>query len=357
MGALLYREDMDDVRQRMRIWWHEGDFGRPVLQIAAPREEPLENIEVMPEPEGWVTHYSTLSFEYRVNLSARKCVNTHYMGEAVPCVAPNLAPNCLALYLGCHGVEMPDTVWCEPCIESPETARFEVDPENFYWQFTQRLAKEQLRLARGKFLVYFPDFIEGLDTLAAMRGTEELLCDLIERPEWVHSCMRQITDRYFYYYDILYDWFRDETGGSVFWLWGPGRTVKLQCDFSAMISAGMFAEFMGPVLTEMSSRISYALYHLDGPCALQHLDCLLSIPELQVIQWVPGAGVEQGWEKRWWPVYRRILEAGKRIFFDGTDSIEAMQAMKREFGADLNRFAMNIDARSKEHAEKLIGLF
>ena len=60
------------------------------MQITAPRPEPLEEIEAMPEPEGWVTHYSTSDFDYRVNLSARQCISTYYLGEAVPSVAPDL---------------------------------------------------------------------------------------------------------------------------------------------------------------------------------------------------------------------------------------------------------------------------
>ena len=35
-----------------------------------------------------------------------------------------------------------------------------------------------------------PDLIEGLDTLAAMRDTQPLLIDLLERPEWVHDALR-----------------------------------------------------------------------------------------------------------------------------------------------------------------------
>ena len=152
MSGLLYREDMDEVRERLTIWWNGGDIGRPAMQITARRPEPLEKVEAMPQPEGWVTNYSTSDFDYRVNLSARQCVNTYYLGDAVPSVAPDLAPNCLALYLGCKGVETEGTVWCEPFVEDPEEARFEYDPDNFYWQFTRRLGEEQLRLGEGKFL-------------------------------------------------------------------------------------------------------------------------------------------------------------------------------------------------------------
>ena len=64
MSGLLYREDMDQVRERLTTWWNGGDIGRPVMQITARRPEPLEQIEAMPQPDGWVTSYSTTNFDY-----------------------------------------------------------------------------------------------------------------------------------------------------------------------------------------------------------------------------------------------------------------------------------------------------
>lgn len=355
MSRLLYREDMDDVRTLLATWWDGGDIGRPAFAITAPRPAPLEDIPAMPEPKGWVTDYSTSNYEYRVNLSARTCINTYYLGEAVPVVAPDLAPNCLALYLGCQGIDMPGTVWCKSFVERPEDIRFEFDPNNFYWRFTLRLGEEQLRLGREKFLLQFPDLIEGLDTLAAMRGNERLLIDLIERPEWVHNCLRQITDRYFHYYDILYDMMRDEVGGSVYWLWAPGRMTKFQCDFSAMISAEMFKEFMVPIFTEMSERVSYCIYHWDGPCAIQHHDHLLSIPKLKMLQWTPGAGVEPCGNKRWWRLYHKTFEAGKKIYI-GIDNIEQLKALKKEFGQKLKQFYLAMGVASVKEAEHALAV-
>ncbi|MGQ9732328.1 MAG: hypothetical protein ACUVX8_13800 [Candidatus Zipacnadales bacterium] len=354
MAGLLYREDMDEVRARLTTWWNGGDIGRPIILLSAPRAEPLEDIPILPEPPGWTGPYSTKDFDYRVNLAQRHCVNTHYLGEAVPYVAPDLAPNCLALYLGCTGIERPGTTWCEPCFSEPEEARFEYDPDNFYWQFTLRLTHEMLRVGRGKFLLQFPDLIEGLDTLAAMRGTQKLLLDLVERPDWVKSCLRQITDRYFHYYDILYDLMRDEVGGSYFWAWAPGRMAKFQCDFAAMIGPEMFEEFMVPVLTEMCERVGYCMFHWDGPGAIRHHDHLLCIPNLDMLQWTPGAGVEGPDHERWWPLYHKTVEAGKKIYAGYVPSIERLQDLKREFGPKLKQFLIQMSARDLKHAEEIL---
>jgi 5-methyltetrahydrofolate--homocysteine methyltransferase len=344
---------MDEARARLATWWNGGDIGRPVLLLTAPRDKPVEVVAPMPEPEGWNTPYSTKSFAYRVNLAERACVDTYYLAEAVPFVSPDLAPNCLALYLGCRGVEQSGSVWCEPCIASPEAAKFRFDPDNFYWNFTGRLGKEMLRRGNGKFLVAFPDLIEGLDTLAAMRGSQRLLTDLVERPEWVRACLRQITDRYFHYYDMLYDLFRDEAGGSVFWAWAPGRMAKFQCDFSAMISPDMFGEFMVPVLREMCDRVGYCMYHWDGPGAIRHLDHLLSVPSLDMIQWTPGEGHPPPHDQCWWPLYHRILDAGKKVYSYSRD-LDTLKAMKREFGPQFHQFMIGMTASSLGEAQGVL---
>ena len=345
---------MDKVRARLTTWWNGGDIGRPPMMLYAHRAEPLEEIPFVPEPEGWVTDYSTSDFDYRVYQSRVRCIRQHFLGEATPRVAPDLAPNCLALFLGCHGVETQGTVWCEPFIDEPGTEQLAYDPDNFYWDFVLRLTREQLRVGEGKFLLQFPDLIEGLDTLSAMRGNQELLTDLLHRPDWVHHCMRATTDLYFRYYDMLYDLMRDEVGGSHYWCWAPGRMVKLQCDFSAMISADMFGEFMVPVLSEMTERISYSMYHLDGPGATQHVDHLLSVPGLDMIQWTPGAGEPPADDPKWWPMYHRIIDGGEKVYAASCRSLDSLRAMKREFGPKLKQILISADVESVAQAEEML---
>lgn len=356
MTDLSYCENFDEARTRLRIWWHDGDIGRPALLITVPRTTPMEDIPALPVPPGWSTDDSAADFDYRVNLGLKSCINTHFLGENIPHYSPNLGPNSLALYLGCRAVDGQGTVWFEPCISDPDQARFDFSKDNFYWRFSIRLAKELLKTVRGKMLLEFPDLIEGLDTLAAMRGTQVMLTDLLERPDWVRQALRQITDRYFHCYDIWYNLISDETGGSVFWVWGPGRMAKFQCDCSAMISADMFGEFMVPVLAEMCERVSYSIYHWDGPGALQHHDHLLSIPSLKVLQWTPGEGVEPAWHKRWWPIYHKTLEAGKKLFIfcgEGEDT-EILKAMKKEFKNSFHRFLLYLSPKNIETAQAIL---
>lgn len=353
-GGMLYRPDMVEVRSRLFGWWNGGDIGRPMIQITAPRETPIETIEPMEEPDGWVTDYSVSNYAYREHLARVGPTRHYYLGDAVPTVSPDLAPNCLALYLGCEGVDMPGTVWCRPFIDDPDAARFAYDEHNPYWQFTLRLGEDMKRVSSGRCMIQFPDLIEGLDTLEAMRGPDRLLLDLIDRPEWVHESLERITELYFAYYERVYEMIKDETGGSVFWAWAPGRMSKLQCDFSAMIGPEMFGDFMVPVLRKMTARFDHCMYHWDGPGAVPHHDHLLSLEDLDMIQWTPGAGVEPPPHPRWWPLYHKTIEAGKKLMVNGAATLENVRALKREFGEGFKQFLITGQAGSVEEAERII---
>ena len=350
--SLTYRPDWESARARLTTWWNGGDIGRAAMQLTAPRAQPWEVLPEVARPDGWITDYSMRSLDYHLYVRYLGPASTIHLGEAVPTTAPgDLAPNCLALYLGCQGHESPGTVWCEEFLDDPDQARFEIDLNNPNWLFTQKAAFQCLDFCRGKFQPTYPDLIEGLDTLAAMRGTETLLADLIDRPDWVQSSLRQITDKYFYYYDWLYDHYRDEVGGSIFWAWAPGRMAKFQCDFSAMIGPKMFEEFMGPVLREMTARVGYCMYHWDGPQAIPHKATLLNLPDLDMLQWTPGAAFPQTWDKMWYPLYHEVLDAGKKLLVGATCK-EDLANFKQEFGEQTKQLMINARVTSVEEGEE-----
>jgi len=72
-----------------------------------------------------------------------------------------------------------------------------------------------------------------------------------------------------------------------------GRLEKpwgLTADISCCISPQQYEDLFLPPLIDTMRTVDHRLYHLDGTVALQHLDLLLSVPEIDAIQWVPGAG-------------------------------------------------------------------
>lgn len=101
--------------------------------------------------------------------------------------------------------------------------------------------------------------------------------------------------------------------GGIGWagIWALGTTFPLQEDSSYMVSNEMYRAFCVPHLLDQMDAMDCPFYHLDGAGALNHLDTLLEIPQLKVIQWVPGAGKER--LDQWYDVIRRILAAKKSV--------------------------------------------
>lgn len=200
----------------------------------------------------------------------------------------------------------------------------------------------------------FPDLIENLDILASLRGSLELLTDLKDHPEHVHRHQRDLLERYFEYYDTFAEIIRDEDGGTVFAafnIWGIGRTCKLQCDMSCMISPELFNEFVLPYLDQQCRRLDNTIYHLDGVNAIKHLDALCSIETLNAIQWTPGAGQPHAGDPCWYPLYQRILDAGKGVLALGMPP-EAVQPLVEAIGT--RGVMISTWTNSPEEADELV---
>ena len=157
--------------------------------------------------------------------------------------------------------------------------------------------------------------MEGMDVLAAIKGTDKVLLDTVMQPEVLEHQMQQINDIYFQVFDELYNIIRegDEMAFCYFSSWAPGKMSKLQCDISTMISVDDYRRFVQPFIREQCQKIDYTLYHLDGVGAMHHLDALLEIKELNAIQWTPGVGEPQGGSPKWYDLYKKILAGGKSI--------------------------------------------
>ena len=91
------------------------------------------------------------------------------------------------------------------------------------------------------------------------------------------------------------------------------KSAVLQSDFSYMISPEHFKEFVLPELSLSCQKLDRSIYHMDGSGQIPHLDMLLGIKELDVIQWVPNHSQEDC--DLWQDIYKRISDSGKKIQF------------------------------------------
>jgi hypothetical protein len=62
-------------------------------------------------------------------------------------------------------------------------------------------------------------------------------------------------------------------------------------------------------------HMTHNIFHVDGTGELRHLDHILSLPQIQAIQWVQGVGDELP-ILQWLHVIKRIQAAGKGVVVD-----------------------------------------
>jgi len=315
---MKWKPDWPQARENHVRWWNREGL---VLWLTAPRETPIEPIAKPTRPDDLVQRW--VDPVYRCNADEYRLARTAHLADAFPFLSTQIGPGSLGTFIGSEPEFAETTVWYRPCIDNPDTygsVRF--DPAGNKW-FDAHLAliDEALRRADGRYFVGVPDLIENLDTLAALRDTEKLMVDLIERPGWVLERLDEINEAFFASFDILYDRVREaDDGGNVFIfsIWGPGKTVKVQCDLACMLSPEMFRRFVVPALTAQCEWLDYSMFHLDGEDATQHLDALLEINALDAVEWTPrmlytGDDEEASGSPKWYDLYRRIKAGGKSV--------------------------------------------
>ncbi len=334
-STLALKPDWAEARERLLGWWRHEAVDHVCLGMTAPKAHP----GTVPP----ATDHSTVSPEefyldpaLRLADIENMMATTAWLGAAFPNASMDLGPGSLSLYLGSEPGYSWDTIWFHPWPPAAEGGLPEYDEHNPIWVRHQQLLQALAAAGRGRYLANIPDLVEGLDIVSSLRGNDELIFELYDNPDWVHACQDRLVDLYFRYYDRCYDLCKDVDGGisfTAFQVWAPGRMAKLQCDFSAMISPGMFNEFQAPYLRRLCQRLDYSVYHWDGPTAIQHLDALIAIPELNAIQWTPGAGANEVWHEEWYPLYRRALDGGKSLLLMGSFDQDGIDRLMKTFGA------------------------
>lgn len=315
--SLAWKPDWATTKRHFVDWWHHE--GLVLGMWGAPRVENRHAAVPFPgHPETPAYLYTAPS--YRARCQHWKLANEAFAADCLPVANTGIGPGSLALYLGSEPSFTPRTVWFNPTmagVETPETLPpLKFDPRNPWWKITEATARECVRLGQGKYMTGFPDLVENFDVLASLRGVEELLVDALVRPGWVAGKIDEINQAYFEVFDRLYDIIKLDDGSSAYWayyIWGPGKTAKVQCDASIMLSPASFRELVVPALTVQCEWLDYAMFHLDGTACMRHLDALLDIEALDAIEWTPEPTVPNGGNPCWYEFYRKVLAAGKSV--------------------------------------------
>ena len=204
---------------------------------------------------------------------------------------------------------------------------------------------------RDAYLVGVSDLHGNADALSALRGPQRFCMDFHDHPEDIREAMLQVRELYQPVYEGLYEagnmgGDRGSTGWAPFWC--RGKFATIQCDFLALVGPEMARKYILPALEEEAEFLDHCVYHLDGPGCLPHLDDLLSIKAINVIQWVPGDGNTPMHE--WHDLLRRCQEKSKglQIYGVGPENVKSLAKELRPEGV-----VYCVNAESEEAVREL----
>ncbi|GKX30181.1 hypothetical protein SH1V18_26610 [Vallitalea longa] len=344
----------EKTKKRLELMWENELLDRCCVCVEAPKDASNPYVEKMPDnPQELKKWY--LDPDWILERNLEKFRKTHYAGDAVPSIFTYFGTGGHGKYL-CNekGVEYTrDTIWIHPVINDYDTFDFKMRPDNEFLVKELKILEYLTKEGMGKFFVGLPDNTGSFDALSQLRGNVELMMDLIDKPKDVKNAVDKIVDVLINTGDQIFDVLRrNNDGGSVHsWMgtWSKGRHMQLQCDSSVMMSNEYFKEFIVPELEKTSAWLDNAIYHLDGIEQLRHLDSLLEIKNINMIQWVQVSGQPPITE--FIPELKKIQEAKKGlVLLVNKNQIEPLLNEISPRGVILNV----MDAKDSQEADDIV---
>ena len=309
-------------------WW-EGSLERPVIQVTLEKggaeggdffasNYRKEILNAMYDPD--------IPAAEVAGIVDRAYDGLEYLGDAIP-VFYMRPTGILGGFLGQeYGIDRNQgTVWFKKmCPELEDVINVRLDRDNPLLRRSLEITRAVQEHFDGGIAMGIPDLGGVMDIVSSMRDPNELLLELCLEPEQVTDACLNIHEQFNTAYDMFMDAI-DEDNIPGYSCWATMLSGKpyfvLQNDFSAMIGPSMYDDFYLPILREECKYIPRTIYHLDGPDAVRHLDSILTVPELDGVQWINGAGAP-GLDQ--WPdIYRKIHAAGKlcQVFINGSKEL------------------------------------
>jgi hypothetical protein len=307
------KPDYEQTRARMQAFWARDVLDRPLTTFWLLK--PADELELLPESHHATSEERWTDTQFQTELAVASLSNQLFLGDTLPIAWPNLGPEVFSALYGCP-LHFGDygTSWTDPILHDWSQAdALCLDWNHPYLRKLHEMTDALLEAGRDKFIVGMTDWHPGGDAIAAFRDPMNLAMDMIDHLDEVKRLLARVEADYYRLYDMFYE--KLHAAGQPCTSWTPlicdGRYYIPSNDFSIMVSPAMYDDVFLPGLRRECQHLNRSIYHLDGPGALTHLDSVLSIPELDALQFVFGAGNE-GFH-RWVKVYQTAQARGKSI--------------------------------------------
>ena len=311
------KPDFNQAMKRIYAWYEQAVIDRPPVRFTRHNAE-FEDADGIWKPQWRDLKDKWFDEEYQLEKFMTQVRGKRYQGETFPVFWPNLGPAISSAFYGCPLVFSETTSWSVPSL-TDYSQGLKLDWNSPYMKKLESLTRIGLEHCEGKFLVGYSDLHGGLDNLAALRGTEPLLWDLVDNPDAPLPLLDHIAAEFLQVFDYFDAMLKAARLPSVTWMGIPsfGKMHIPSCDFAFMISSKQFARYQLPLNKAEMEHMTHNVYHIDGKGVARHLDLILGLPNLHAIQWVQGMGDDTP-IMQWAPLIKRIQAAGKSVMVDLT---------------------------------------
>lgn len=307
-------ERWEKVRQTYHQWW-AGELDRPIIPVELYGRDPGRPQPAAPLLDQSTCHDFSWSPEALIDRLDYELESKLFLGDAFPFINLDVfGPGVGAAFMGAKLDNSSGRVWFWQPADLPiQEIHIEYDPHNSWFCRLKELCSAAMQRWQGQVLVSMTDLGGNLDLVATFVTTEKLLLALYDAPDQVLRLLWEAHEAWHRYYSEINDLLQPVNPGYSDWssIYSDQPSYMLQCDFSYMVSPRMFRQFVLPELQATCRRLPRSFYHLDGIGQIPHLDQVLSIAELDGVQWVPGDGKPDC--GHWPEIYQKIQAAGKKM--------------------------------------------
>ena len=354
--------DWEELKTKYTTFW-EGEYsGRCLLQVRLPKipgdfgfiQKAVSPLFIADPKKDENDEINDSAIKEYIKTQKSCMQETKFIGDAFPDIFLNVGATGHTGFIKGSKYKMEGaSYWFDPIIDSIDQ-NIAFDKKALLYKTTLKTAKILAEEDNG-IIIGNPDVGGNLDCLSHVRGTDNLLIDMLTEKDWVKHNLNTFQSIWESFYNEFFSTTMEhnDMGSSVAWMggpWAPGKLATTYCDMSVTFSPEMFEEFVIPELYRQCEYLDYSIYHLDGTEQLRHLDMLLSIKELDAIQWAKVAG--QPSVVNYIGELKKMQEAGKKVIYFGTVD-EAAELIKNLSSSSLFIWAF---AFSEDDAAALFDL-
>jgi hypothetical protein len=308
--------DFEKAMDRIYAWYENEMIDRVPIRFSSHNEQ---NEQIVQDKKG---HKSLedrwFDAEYQVEKYLETIRGRKFLAETIPVFFPNLGPEVYSAFYGGEMVYQEVTSYYLPIVQEwKDMYDLKLGIQNKFWRKLDEMTDIAIEKCKDLSLVGYTDFHPGLDCAAAWRDPAQLCMDMLTHPEEVKELLCFSSKDFHQIFNYWDQKLKDNGQPSLTWIGVPSyqKFHIPGADFSALISTEMFVEFGLPILQNEVKGIDHVVFHLDGKGVAKHIDHILTIPEIQAIQWVQGVGTDEP-IMQWVPFIKKLQQAGKGVMVD-----------------------------------------